>query len=209
MSTWSDTRLVALREVDEKLHSRTFVLSTLFFLLLVGLSIALPALLFDDGPESYDVAVVDADARELVAAVPEDVELTAVPTGEGDVDDVLRAEDADVALLLDGDALQLVALQSVPDDLREALTTTAQLGGVATALREAGSPEAAPLLSFAFIMLFFFVVFQFGYAIAQGVVQEKESRVVELLVSAVPVRTLLSARCSATAPLRSGRSSCW
>jgi ABC-2 type transport system permease protein len=47
------------------------------------------------------------------------------------------------------------------------------------------------LLGFVFAMLFFFVVFQFGFAIAQGVVQEKESRVVELLVSAVPVRTLL------------------
>jgi ABC-2 type transport system permease protein len=53
------------------------------------------------------------------------------------------------------------------------------------------SSELSFLLSFVFSMLFFFVVFQFGYAIAQGVVQEKESRIVELLVSAIPVRTLL------------------
>ena len=42
---WSDVRLVAGREVGEKLHSRTFVLSTLFFLLIIAASIALPALL--------------------------------------------------------------------------------------------------------------------------------------------------------------------
>jgi ABC-2 type transport system permease protein len=218
VSAWSDTRLVASREVDEKLHSRTFVLSTLFFLLIVGLSIALPALLFDGGPQDYDVAVAGADARALVEAVPDDaVELTAVPGDTVDVDQLLRDGDVDAGLTVAVDgSLQISAAESVPADLREALTTTAQLAAVDGALREAGTPaadverllrpvpvqerlleeqssapEAAPLLSLAFILLFFFVVFQFGYAIAQGVVQEKESRVVELLVSAVPVRTLL------------------
>jgi ABC-2 type transport system permease protein len=218
VSAWSDIRLVALREVDEKLHSRTFVLSTLFFLLVVALSIALPALLFDDGPQDYEVAVLGAEARALVEAVPDDVvELTAVAGETVDVDQLLRDGDVDAGLVVaDDGSMQISAAESVPEDLREALTTTAQLAAVDGALREAGTPaadverllrpvpveerlleeqsdapEAAPLLSLAFVMLFFFVVFQFGYAIAQGVVQEKESRVVELLVSAVPVRTLL------------------
>ncbi len=59
-SSLADVRLVASREVGEKLHSRAFVLSTLLFLVLVAASVALPALLFDDGPEEYDVAVVGA-----------------------------------------------------------------------------------------------------------------------------------------------------
>jgi ABC-2 type transport system permease protein len=217
VSAWSDTRLVAVREVDEKLHSRTFVLSAVFFLVVVGLSIALPALLFHDGPPEYDVAVAGPAAQELVESVPrEQVALTAVPVGEGDVETALREEQADAALLVQDDRLQLVGVWSVPADLREAVGATARLAGIAQALAGAGvpaeevgrllgpvevqerlldaegeAPASALLVSFAFVMLFFFVVFQFGYAIAQGVVQEKESRVVELLVSAVPVRTLL------------------
>jgi ABC-2 type transport system permease protein len=217
VSAWSDTRLVAVREIDEKLHSRTFVLSAVFFLVVVALSIALPALLFHDGPSRYDVAVVGPAAQELVESVPRDsVSLTAVPVEEADVEQALREERADAALLVQGDRLQLVGVRSVPADLREAVTGTARLAGIASALEGAGTPAgeverllgpievqerlldaqggapaSALLVSFAFVMLFFFVVFQFGYAIAQGVVQEKESRVVELLVSAVPVRTLL------------------
>ena len=67
-STWADTRLVAAREIEEKLRSRAFVLSTLFFLLIVAASIALPALLFDDSPPEYDVATVGAAAESLVEA---------------------------------------------------------------------------------------------------------------------------------------------
>jgi ABC-2 type transport system permease protein len=110
----------------------------------------------------------------------------------------------------------VTGLREVPGDLVDALSSTYQLGQLQEGLEQSGAsdeqvarllsppdvqerlvddsalgPELGFLLSFVFSMLFFFVVFQFGFAIAQGVVQEKESRIVELLVSAVPVRTLL------------------
>jgi len=44
-------RLVAEREVWEKLHSKAFLLSTLLFFTIVAASLALPALLSDDGPK--------------------------------------------------------------------------------------------------------------------------------------------------------------
>lgn len=218
MSVWAAARLVAVREADDRLRSRAFLIGTLVFLLVVGLSVALPALLDDGEPEAYDVVVLDDGARALVDAVPAaEVDLTPVPTGSASAGErLLRAEDADALLEAGPQGLRVTGLQEVPEDLLRALGTAAQeqqlvgalTGGgrteVAARALLAGPPVATRLLDdpgvdpgaltalpVAFGMLTFFLVFQFGFAIAQSVVQEKESRVVELLVAAVPVRALL------------------
>ena len=214
----ADVRLVAAREMGEKLHSRAFVLSTVFFLLLVAASVALPALLSDDGPQDYDVAVLGAPASRLVEATPRtDVVLHARPAADAAAAQRMLADgDVDAALEVRPDGLALTGKDDVPGDVSRALASTAQLTGLEAALSRAGAgpdevrqlltpvrvqerllddrgvaPDVVPLLTVAFGLLFFLVVYQFGFAIAQGVVQEKESRVVELLVGAVPVRTLL------------------
>ena len=217
MSTWSDTRLVAAREVGEKLRSRSFLLSTLLFLVLVAASVAVPALLSGDGAEDYDVAVTSPAALALVEAVPVDeVDLAPREVRADEVAGLLEDEDVDAAVDVGPEGLLVTAQAEVPDDLRDALLATAQVTRVQEALAAAGAtpdevaaalaavpvserllddpgvdPAVIPLLGVAFGVLFFFVVYQFGFAIAQGVTQEKESRIVEILVSAVPVRTLL------------------
>jgi len=215
---WDDVRLVAGREVGEKLRSRAFLLSTLLFLGLVAASIALPALLFDDGPVEYDVAVVGPAAAALADAAPPDaVDLTVTVADSRDQADALvREEQVEATVEVGPDGVVVTALQEAPGSLVDALGATVAAGELQAALERSGAapaeverllgppavdarllaasdldPAAVPLLSVAFVLLFFFVVFQFGQAIAQGVVQEKESRIVELLVSAVPVRTLL------------------
>jgi ABC-2 type transport system permease protein len=216
-STWSDVRLIAGREVWEKLHSKAFVLSTLLFLAVVAASLALPALLYDDDPARYDVAVVGSATQALVEAVPEDeLDLRATAADRERARELVRDEEVDAAVELGGEGLLLTARQEVPGDLRAALTTTHQLAELEQALTGSGTPpgevarllspvpvqeqrldagsvgsDVLQLLTVAFAMLFFFVVYQFGFSIAQGVATEKESRVVELLVSTVPVRTLL------------------
>ncbi len=45
--------------------------------------------------------------------------------------------------------------------------------------------------SFAFAMLFYFASLMFGMAIATSVVEEKQSRIVEILATAIPIRELL------------------
>lgn len=214
---WADVRLIAAREIGEKLRSKAFLISTALFLVIVAASIALPALLFDDRPADYDVAAVGSRAVALAGAVPaERVGLDVRAVDVAEADRLVAAEEVDVAVEVRGEELVVTGLQSVPADLVEALATTAQLAGLQAALTEAGasaqeaqrllSPvpvqerlladnglaqDVVPLLSVVFTMLFFFVVYQFGFAIAQGVVLEKESRIVELLVTAVPIRTLL------------------
>ena len=215
---WDDVKLIAGREVGEKLRSRAFLLSTLLFLGLVAASIALPALLYDDGPAKYDVAVVGPAAAALVEAAPPDaVDLTVtVADSREQADELVRTEQVEAAVEVGPDGVLVTALEEAPGSLVDALGATVAAGELQTALERGGAaaaeverllgppsvdsrllaasdldPAAVPLLSVAFVLLFFFVVFQFGQAIAQGVVQEKESRIVELLVSAVPVRTLL------------------
>ena len=140
MSAWSDTRLVAGREIDEKLHSKAFLWSIVFFLVVIAASVALPAVLSDDGPERYDVAVVGSGPQELAQAVrTEEVEVTAVPYDTpAAAEDAVRDEDVDAALLLEGSAVRLVGLDEVPEDLVRGVALTAQLRGLSTALTEAG-----------------------------------------------------------------------
>lgn len=45
--------------------------------------------------------------------------------------------------------------------------------------------------SFAFAMLFYFASLMFGMAIATSVVEEKQSRIIEILATAIPIRELL------------------
>jgi ABC-2 type transport system permease protein len=47
------------------------------------------------------------------------------------------------------------------------------------------------LVAFVFVLLFYVTALGFGMTIAQSVTQEKESRIVEILAAAVPVRSLL------------------
>jgi len=215
---WPEVRLVAGREVGERLRSRTFLVSSLFFLLIVVASVALPALLSDSGPPEYEVAAVGAPAATLLAQLPPgQLDLTVREVADiAAAERLLEADQVDAAVEVGADGPVLTGLRDVPGGLTNALATTYQLGQLQGELESSGvsqeqvaellaapqvqqrllddsalSPGLTFLLSFVFSMLFFFVVFQFGYAIAQGVVQEKESRIVELLVSAVPIRTLL------------------
>ncbi len=59
--------------------------------------------------------------------------------------------------------------------------------------RPSGS-VAPELLVLAFAFLFYLSVLTFGMSIAQSVVEEKQSRIVELLVAALPVRWLLAGK---------------
>jgi ABC-2 type transport system permease protein len=67
--------------------------------------------------------------------------------------------------------------------------------GTATDVRlldpNAEQSDARSGVAFAFVITFFITALSFGMVIAQSVVQEKESRVVEILAAAVPIRSLL------------------
>ncbi len=141
---------------------------------------------------------------------------------EPDVDLGRLLRDGDVDAVLVGDepgALRLVGLHEVAPELRSLITAAADELQVAaeaeadglspaqvTALTQPTPPVvdiveprregtvAPELLILAFAFLFYVSVLTFGMSIAQSVAEEKQSRVVELLVAAMPVRWLLAGK---------------
>jgi ABC-2 type transport system permease protein len=132
---------------------------------------------------------------------------------------LVRGGNADAALVADGTALTLIGRDAVPDDLVILVKAAAAQTDVSRVAAEAGlssdqvrqlvaptppkvdllnaQPDRAVppiLLVMIFGFLFYFAVLTFGISIAQSVVEEKQSRVVELLVAAVPVRWLLAGK---------------
>jgi len=157
------------------------------------------------------------DAGNVVNAVPAIRmtvrELPDVPAAEAAV----RAGDAEIAVLPAGAGdVQLVGDAGIPDDAgtllaraaaeRRLLTALAGTGAdpqVVTSTLAGGGPpgrmldpdaeqhQLAVVVGVVFAFLFFLTVLMFGMSIAGSVVEEKQSRIVELLVSAVPARQLL------------------
>jgi ABC-2 type transport system permease protein len=92
--------------------------------------------------------------------------------------------DSDGAVLVIGDA-------SAPDGVVSALTDTPR---VELLDEPTTNPGVAYLVAIAFGLVFFISALTFGQIIAQSVVEEKQTRVVELLMSTIPVRALLAGK---------------
>ncbi|MCU1431617.1 MAG: transporter permease [Actinotalea sp.] len=148
-----------------------------------------------------------------------DLSIVEVPA-DGDVARLVR--DGDVAAAVVGDdpgSVRVIGAEQVPFEIDVLVRAAAAELQVAAAAQEAGLSQAEvaalrepvppetqlleprpagamppQLLVLAFAFLFYISVLTFGMSIAQSVVEEKQSRVVELLVAAVPVRWLLAGK---------------
>lgn len=110
--------------------------------------------------------------------------------------EVLSDGEADTILL--GAITDTVQSQALAANAQEAGTSVDALlaGTTVTATDLAGDTSGLPegiifLLGFGFAMVFYFAALMFGMQIASSVVEEKQSRIVEILAAAIPVRDLL------------------
>jgi ABC-2 type transport system permease protein len=221
MSDVRQTWLVAAREIRERGCSRVFLVSLLLMLLAVAAAIVLPAFL-DTRPGSKDVGftgvtpvglttalqaqgeavdtririrrydtradgeaavrdgdidVLVVDARQLEWRNRADEQLKAVVTGVIQLVAIRdRAEDAE----MDPDEL-LAIVEPVP-------VTNVELGHV-----EGRSPDDETA-AFLMTMVLFFAIGTYGAMVLSGVVEEKSSRTVEVLLARMPARNLLAGK---------------
>jgi len=183
-------RLVAGREVASKLRSKAFVISTLILLLLAlggvvwgGLSAA--------NPSKTPVAVTSETAQAVSGM--SNLAVTTATDADAAIA-LVRSEKADAAIVPDPASplhLKLVARDSVPQQLVAQLSVSPPVELLNTSTQNA-------LLRY-FVAIGFGVVFlmsasMFGSTIAQSVVEEKQTRVVEILISAIPVRALMAGK---------------
>ncbi|TWX40819.1 ABC transporter permease [Frigoribacterium sp. ACAM 257] len=180
--------VVARREMAVKLRDRAFIVSGVVMLVLIAAALVVPALLAG-GPDR--VAVLDAPTAAVVEATGADAVST---PSEADATEAVRSGDVDAAVLPDSSSptgLRVVALESVSSVLVLGVSEASPVELLAPA-------DADPLVSvfapLAFGILFMTTSLLFGLSIAQSVVEEKQTRVVEILVAAVPVRTLLAGK---------------
>ena len=213
-------RIVAEREFMTKVRDKTFIGATVFTLLfLIGFFVV--GSIIDGNSDDFDVAVVGGQdsalvqqAEALLQADNPDASITVE-----EVDDLAAAEvsvregDADAALVRGDDGYELLGDDEIDTGLRAALTTAVSRDvlernaaaqgvdlealndgtdiGVRLLDENADESGARSVVAFAFALVFFMTALGFGMSIAQSVTQEKESRVVEILAAAVPIRSLL------------------
>lgn len=181
------TRLVAGREILTYLRGKGYWIETAAYVVGILALTILPSLFGGDDPK---VAVVGAQAERLVIDDEMDVRQVGDPAG---AERLVRQGEVDAALVPDGESatgVRVVALEEAPTDLIAGLNTAPPVD-----LLEPGEVNGGVryLVTFVFALVFFMFGMG-GTAIAQSVVTEKQTRVVEILVSAIPTRALLAGK---------------
>ena len=182
--------LVAERELSTKLRSKAYLIST-GILLLIVLAGVIWAGVSSANPSSTPVAATAATASALEDLGGYDV------TEVGDRDaaaDLVESGEVDAAVVDDASSatgIVIIADEEAPQGLLMALSVTPEV--------ELLSPDAAPgplryLLGIAFGLVFMMAAMMFGTPIATSVVEEKQTRVIEILLSSIPARVLLAGK---------------
>lgn len=213
-------RVVAEREVMTRVREKSYIYSALVMIAGVVATVVLTSLL-GGRPTDFTVAVTDQASAEVVSAASKVVDRTddgstakAQQVSSTDAaEQAVRDGDADAALIVTDGGYQVVGDSEVDSTLSAALTASAsgsvleanaesqgidldqlQSGSAVTErLLDPDSDDAGgrSLVAFVFLILFYVTAVTFGMSIAQSVVQEKESRIVEILAAAVPIRAML------------------
>ena len=185
------TVMVAEREVLAQVRSKSFLISTALLLTAFLVSIVLGAVLSGRDSEGTPVAVVsstadaleDLDGLKPVEAVDEEEARALVADGT-----------VQAAVLPDPDAplgVRLLDLTEVPREILGALAVTPEV----ELLEDEPTDEGLRyLVSLGFGLVFLMSATGFGSTIAQNTVQEKQSRIVELLLATVPAKALLAGK---------------
>jgi len=197
--------LVARREIVERLRERSLWVSTAITVAVLAGVLVLPAALGFGGATKGTVAVsgpqAAAAARQAVAQQRAfDVELTIRRVSDdATARRLVRDGDADVAVLAGGRAL--LAAQDADDSVVSAVQAGSQAarGGrlppPLPVVTEGGSSASDRQgIAFVAVVILYGQLLGYGFWVATGVVEEKSTRVVELLLSAIRPRQLLAGK---------------
>lgn len=190
------TMLIAEREINAQLRSKSFLISTAVLLVGVLAAVILPSVIGGFFSSDTTVAVRDGQIAAALAGV-DGIEVTEVQDGSDQtIRDMVADGTVDAALVSDTAAdnplgVRVVALESAPDDLMSALAVTPPVELLDEPSTDHGMRY---LISLVFGLVFMMASMTFGSTIAQNAVQEKQSRIVEILLSTVSPRALLAGK---------------
>ena len=207
-------RLVVGREVEARVANRSFVLGTL-----VSAAIIVGLLWFLAPSTSQPHSTVAVAGTTVSEIVPDAASGTVEWRGTADeasARHLLAGKDVDAALIVDGARTHLLTRNDTAPSVRDSVTAMVQrwatmralharnvdMGGfardVATSLPqvEVVDPTAADGAEIGVVVgivtVLFFQLFAYGMMVSQGVVEEKSTRVVEVLLSTLtPLRLMV------------------
>lgn len=195
--------MVAEREILAQLRSKSFLISTAVLLGAILVAIVVGAIMGDRETEGTRVAVVPATS-EVVEGVED---LAAVDAADEEAArTMVREGDVEAAVLPDPSAgpvgYRVIALSQEPTEIVASLSLEPDVEILEPAATDEGLRY---LVSFGFGFVFLMSAMGFGSTIAQNTVIEKQSRIVELLLAAVPARALLAGKILGNSALAFGQ----
>lgn len=187
--------LVAEREITTKLRSKAFLISTAILLLLVLGSVLFSGFMAKNGGFASDtsVAVVGEAAATVEPLDGNGFEVTEA-ADRAAAEQAVRNGDVDAAVVPGGDTpvgLTILANDSPPTGLLQALSASPT---VELLEPTSENPFLAYIIAIAFGVVFMMSAITFGTTIAQSVVEEKQTRIVEILLATVSARTMLAGK---------------
>ncbi len=213
---------MARREVATKLADRTFLIGTLLTLAMI-LGFVIVQAVLSERTQTYEL-VATASAAPMADAVAQqaptlddDLVVNVVPAADdAAAEAALLDDEADAWLTTRDGSWVLIARDEVPSDL-EAVTSTvvrdtvlaenATAAGTSVVDLTTGTTLESDVLvgnadqrafaqgmAFALAFLFYLASIVFGTTLANSVVEEKQSRIVEIIATKIPVRQLLAGK---------------
>ncbi len=205
--------IVARREITAKLSQKSFWISTIVVVILLVAAFVF-TFLFASSQDRMTVAVTDDDGAQVVALASQSSgrDIQAQTMDHADIEAAVDDGTVDAGLVQTDDGWELLvdSIETSVGDVQQAVSThmtnqNARALGIDPAALQAGAKvevkltgeqleqdaAIALITGLIFSVLFFMSALTYGLQIAQSVVEEKESRIVEILTAAVPTRHLL------------------
>lgn len=196
--------LIAGREITSRVRSKSFLISTAILLFFVVAGIVGSHLVSTSLGDTKVAAV--GSAAELLEGAP-DLEIERVSSTAA-AEQLVRDGDVEAAVVPLDDAepgtpaVEIVGLSDAPSALVQALSIAPEVRLLDPAPVDEG---LGFLVAFAFGIIFFTAAITFGGTVAQSVVEEKQTRIVEILLTAVPAKALLAGKVIGSSVLALGQ----
>lgn len=192
---WTAVGLVAGREMKVKMMSKAFVVTTTIMLGLLLLAVLVGPRLGDlfGGDDTGERVAVTAETSPAVGALGDAYDPQTVDSADA-AREAVRTGDVEAAVIPDEASpagIAVVGLDSAPNGLVQALSTSP---AVELLDPNAPNPTLQYFIAFGFGIVFFMIAITYGQQIAVSVIEEKQSRVVEILLAAIPAKAMMAGK---------------
>ncbi len=198
VSVRSAAWLVAKREILSQVRSKSFIVSTVIMVVAV-FALTVAGAIFADRSMQPEKIAVTSETADILGGNPL---LTPLPADSAEAAIALVEDGTAAAALLPSDSatedpmgFYIVAEDSVPEMLNLSVTMSPRVQLLQPDEDDSGGFDPLQyVITMVFGMIFLMSAMTYGSTIAQNTVVEKQTRTVEILLSAIPATSLLAGK---------------